>query len=79
MSYQSQQIWTNGRKGSITCITATVYENGAIVASSEPEHITEHQMRKALEREFPGVEFSVSHGRGDGLFMEGRRDGQENT
>jgi len=41
------------------------------VASSEPEHITEHQMHKALAEEFPGVEFSVSPGRGDALFMEG--------
>ena len=76
MSYQAQ-IWTNGRRGCIACVTAIVYENGAIVASSEPEHITEHQMHKALAREFPDMEFSVSRGRGDGLFMEGRRDGQD--
>jgi hypothetical protein len=73
MTRQSQQIWTNGRKGGIACVTATIYENGAIVASSEPEHITEHQMHKALEQEFPGVEFSISRGRGDDyLFMEGQ-------
>ena len=77
MSYKTQQIWTNGRKGCLACVTATVYGNGDIVASSEPEHITEHQMHKALAREFPGVEFKVSLGRGDGLFMEGRRDGQD--
>ncbi len=73
MAYKTQQIWTNGRKDGIACVTAYVYENGAIVASSEPEHITEYQMHKALEGEFPGVEFSVSHGRGDGLFMEGTK------
>jgi hypothetical protein len=74
MSYQTQQIWTSGRKDGIACVTAVVYDNGAIVASSEAEHITEFQMHRALEREFPGIEFSVSHGRGDGLlFMEGNR------
>ena len=76
MPYQTQQIWTNGRRGGMACVTAVVYEDGAIVASSEPEHITEHQMHQALAQEFPGVKFSVSQGRGDGLFMEGRRNGQ---
>jgi len=79
MSYQTQQIWTNGRKSGIACVTAVVYDNGAIVASSEAEHITEFQMHKALEREFPGIEFSVSHGRGDGLFMEGNRNEKERS
>jgi len=73
MAYQTQEIWTSGRKGGIACVIATVYDNGAIVASSEPEQITEYQMHKALEREFPGVEFSMSQGRGDGLFMEGMK------
>jgi len=71
MSYKTQQIWINGKRGGLACVTTTIYDNGAIVASSEPEHITEHQMHKALAEEFPGVEFSVSPGRGDGLFMEG--------
>lgn len=73
-----KQIWTSGRKGNMACVSATVYEDGAIVASSEPEHITEHQMHKALGQEFPGVEFSVSHGRGDGIFMEGNKNGRGN-
>jgi hypothetical protein len=76
MAYQTQQIWTNGRKGGVACVTATVYDSGAIIASSEPERITEHQMRRALAREFPDVEFSMSRGRGDGLFMEGEVNGE---
>lgn len=70
---QTKQIWTNGRKGSLACASAIIYEDGSIVASGEAERITEFQMHQALKREFPDVEFSVSHGRGDGIFMEGQR------
>lgn len=70
---EKREIWTKGRKDGMACVTAFVYDNGSIVASSEPEHITEFQMHKALIKEFPGVEFSVSQGRGDGLFMEGEK------
>lgn len=70
MTYKIQEIWTTGRRGCVACIQASIYEN-SVVASAEPDHITERQMEKALRREFPGYQFQISKGRGDGLFMEG--------
>jgi len=71
MAYRTQQLWTSGRRDGLAHIIVTIYDNGVIIAASDQEKITEHQMRSTLGREFPGVEFSVSQGRGDGLFMEG--------
>lgn len=63
------KIWTTGRRGCITCITATVYEDATalfgennlvpIVASAESDLITPRQMEKALMKEFPGRTFSL--------------------
>lgn len=53
---QERQIWTTGRRSAVVCITATVYEN-SIMATTEADKITEHQMSKALGREFPDHTF----------------------
>lgn len=67
-----KQIWTNGRKSCVTCISVTVYRDGSIIASSEAAHITEFQMHRALQKEFPDIEFERVHDRSDefDIFME---------
>lgn len=51
-SYETREIWAKGRRSGVACVTATVYEH-SIVATADGEHITERQMEKALNREFP--------------------------
>lgn len=51
-NFEEREIWTIGRRGSTACVTATIYLN-SIVATACPESVTEHQVEKALNREFP--------------------------
>ena len=51
-NYEEREIWTTGRRGCNACVNATIYPR-SIVATSDGEHITERQMEKALDREFP--------------------------
>lgn len=54
-----QQIWTDGRRGAVVCITATIYEY-KIVASAEADQITAAMMVRALHREFPRHTFHIN-------------------
>ena len=51
-NYEEREIWTTGRRGCDTSVSATIYPH-IIVATACPESITERQTEKALNREFP--------------------------
>ena len=51
-SYETREIETIGRYQCITSVYATVYPH-TIIATGDAEHITQHQMKKMLDREFP--------------------------
>ena len=58
-NYEEREIWTTGRRECITCITVTVYLT-AIVALADADQITQYQMRRALDREFPRHAFTFN-------------------
>ncbi len=55
-NYENLEIETTGRYQCITTVSATVYPH-SIVAISDADHITQHQMRRALVGEFPDHTF----------------------
>ena len=62
-NYEEREIWTTGRRGCNTSVSATIYPR-SIVATSDGAHITESMMEKALDREFPRHVFYFNlHGR----------------
>ena len=61
-TYETREIWTNGRRSGIACVTATIYPH-SIVTTADSDHITEYQMERALGREFPRHTFHFNgHG-----------------
>ena len=50
---EEKQIWTTGRKGQMVCITVEEHDNGVIIVSALGEAITNAQLRRALQREYP--------------------------
>lgn len=68
-----REIWTAGRYNGIVCITATLYPSGSIIATAEPDKITEKKMRKALNEEFPSYDFKPLPNSGDCLCLQGER------
>lgn len=47
-----RQIWTKGRRGCNACIEVSL-NNLSVIATAESDHITPHQMLRALNKEFP--------------------------
>ncbi len=50
--HETREIETTGKSECITSVSVTIYPR-CIVALSDADHITQYQMDKALEREFP--------------------------
>ena len=61
-NYETRDIQATGRQQCITSISTIVYPR-VIVAISDSDHITQYQMRLALNREFPRHSF-VFNGNG---------------
>ena len=51
-NYETRNIEATGRCQCITFVDAIIYPN-SIVAISDSDHITQYQMRRTLDREFP--------------------------
>ena len=63
-NYEEREIWISGRYDCIINTNATIYPK-SIVVTVEKEHVTVHQVKKALSREFPRHNFYLSDdGRG---------------
>lgn len=60
ISYEERELWTTGRRGCVACVQVAIYPH-SIVATAEPDHITERMMKKALNREFPRHIFYFSN------------------
>ena len=63
-NYEILEIETTGRRGCITNVSVIIYPRN-IVATSDGEHITECQMEKALDRQFPRHVFYFNEFGGD--------------
>ena len=63
-NYETQQIWTTGRRGCVTPVLVLIYPE-AILAIVNGERITECQTKKALRREFPRHTFYFDDGHND--------------
>jgi len=59
--YEERELWINGRRGCTACMTVTIYEH-SIVATADPDKITESAMKRALRREFPEHTFYTGNG-----------------
>ena len=67
-NYEEREIETTGRYQCITNVSATIYPH-SIVATAEGEHITERQMERALNREFPRHTFVFTACGGGGDYI----------
>ena len=73
------KLWTDGRRGCVACVTVTVYQD-SIVATADPEKITEKMMRWALRKEFPRHTFYLERDGGDCIRLQADRwNGDELT
>jgi hypothetical protein len=59
-----REIWTTGRHGSTICLMVDEYDDGSIVASAEGDHVTDFQVERALQEEYPGKAFRLSRRHG---------------
>ena len=78
--YTEREIWTGGRKGCNALVTATIYPD-SIVATADPERITEFQIVRTLRRHFPTHTFYREGDGGDYMRLQADRwtnDGVEN-
>ena len=55
-NYETREIWTTGRQQCSINVSVIIYPN-TIVATADADHITQHQMRQTLSREFPQHSF----------------------
>ena len=58
-NYETRKIESTGRYQCITFVDIVIYPN-ALVATSDADHITQYQMRRALAGEFPHHSFTFN-------------------
>lgn len=61
---KERKLWTSGRRGCNACINIIIYPH-SIVATADPDSITERMMERALFGEFPRHHFCFNDTGGD--------------
>lgn len=72
LEMETRELWTDGRRGCVACISIDIYPH-SIVATADPERITQRMMERALDREFPRHTFYPSNKGGDYLRADADR------
>ena len=74
MTHKTRTIYTSGKRGSPAAIHICDYDD-RIVASAEWDKVTFLQIKKALQQEYPDVNFVQSPHRGDKdtIFVRGEK------